>query len=405
MNALVDLRPLRENRTFRRLWLGTTASGFGGQFGQFAVLYYVWQRSHSAAVVGLVGLVSAVPLIALALAGSAFADHIDRRRLALRCTWLQLLLSAAMTAVAFTGLGGVPAMLVLVAASSGCSALAVPARQTFVPALLAGQRLAAGLALNHSSFQLAMLLGPAAAGLLTAAVGLPWCFAFDTLTFTAALIGLTGLPAGLTTGEGTAGVRAVKAGLAYASRTPQVRGALLADLAATFFAMPVALFPVLNAERFGGRPEILGLLTTAIAVGGVTASILSGLATRRPRPGLVMLCCGAVWATALGLAGVTVHLSAVLALLAVAGAADTWAVVSRGTVVQTVTPDAYRGRVSSLEYVAGVAGPQLGNLRAGLVAAATSGGASLAIGGLAALTATGVIALTTPALRRFTIDH
>ena len=405
MNALVDVRPLRENRTFRRLWLGTTASGFGGQFGQFAVLYYVWQRSHSAAVVGLVGLVSAVPLIVLALAGSAFADHVDRRRLALRCTWLQLLASAAMTVVAFTDFGGVPAMLVLVALSSGCSALAAPARQAFVPALLAGRRLAAGLALNHSSFQLAMLLGPAAAGGLTAAAGLPWCFAFDTLTFTAALIGLTGLPAGITTGEGPAGVRAVQAGLAYASRTPQVRGALLADLAATVFVMPVALFPVINAERFGGRPEILGLFTAAVAVGGVTASILSGLATRRRRPGLTLLSCGSVWAVSLGLAGVAVHLYAVLALLAVAGAADTWAVVSRGTVVQTVTPDAYRGRVSSLEYVAGVAGPQLGNLRAGLVAAVTSGGASMALGGLAGLTATGLIALTTPALRRFTLEH
>jgi MFS family permease len=405
MNALVDVRPLRENSTFRRLWLGTTASGFGGQFGQFAVVYYVWQRSHNAAVVGLVGLVSAVPLIVLALAGSAFADHIDRRRLALRCTWLQLLVSAAMTVVAFTGLGGVPEMLVLVALMSGFSALAAPARQTFVPALLAGERLGAGLALNHSSFQLAMLLGPAAAGVLTAAAGLPWCFAFDTLTFTAALIGLTGLPAGLTTGEGRAGVAAIKAGLAYASRTPQVRGALLADLAATAFAMPVALFPVINAQRFGGRPEVLGLFTTALAVGGVTASILSGLATRRRRPGLVLLTCGSIWAASLALAGVTNHLYAVLALLAAAGAADTWAVVSRGTVVQTVTPDAYRGRVSSLEYVAGVAGPELGNLRAGLVAAATSGAASLAIGGLVSLIATGLIALTTPALRRFSIER
>jgi MFS family permease len=405
VNALVDLRPLRENRTFRRLWLGTTASGFGGQFGQFAVVYYVWQRTNSAAMVGLVGLVSAVPLIVLALAGSAFADHIDRRRLALRCTWLQLLVSVAMTAVAFTDFGGVPVMLMLVAVSSGSSALGIPARQTFMPALLAGERLAAGLALNHSSFQLAMLLGPAAAGGLTAAFGLPWCFAFDALTFTAALIGLTGLPAGITNGEGTAGIAAVKAGLTYASRTPQVRGALLADLAATVFAMPVALFPVLNAEHFGGHPEILGLFTTAVAVGGVTASILSGLATRRRRPGTMLLACGSVWAASLGLAGLATHLYAVLTLLAAAGAADTWAVVSRGTVVQTVTPDAYRGRVSSLEYVAGVAGPQLGNLRAGLVAAATSGGASLAIGGLTGLTATALIAATTPALRRFALDH
>jgi len=404
VKALVDLRPLRENRTYRRLWLGSTASGFGSQFGGFATIYYVWQHTRSAAMVGLVGLVSAVPLIVLALAGSAFVDHVDRRRLALTCTWIQLLVSAAMTVVAFTDLGGVPAMLLLVAVSSGSSALGQPARQTFMPALLSGERLAAGLALNHSSFQLAMLLGPAAAGALTAAFGLPWCFAFDTVTFTAALIGLTGLPAGLTGGEGPAGVAAVKAGLRYAVRTPQVRGALLADLAAMLFAMPFALFPVINSEHFGGRPEVLGLFTTGVAVGGVTASILSGLATRRRHPGVVLLVCGSVWAVSLGAAGVVTHLPAVLALLACAGAADTWAVVSRGTVVQTVTPDAYRGRVSSLEFVAGVAGPQLGNLRAGLVAAATSGGAALAIGGLTALGATTLIAVTVPALRRFAIE-
>jgi len=404
VKALVDLRPLRENRTYRRLWLGSTASGFGSQFGGFATIYYVWQHTRSAAMVGLVGLVSAVPLIVLALAGSAFVDHVDRRRLALTCTWIQLLVSAAMTVVAFTDLGGVPAMLLLVAVSSGSSALGQPARQTFMPALLSGERLAAGLALNHSSFQLAMLLGPAAAGALTAAFGLPWCFAFDTVTFTAALIGLTGLPAGLTGGEGPAGVAAVKAGLRYAVRTPQVRGALLADLAAMLFAMPFALFPVINSEHFGGRPEVLGLFTTGVAVGGVTASILSGLATRRRHPGVVLLVCGSVWAVSLGAAGVVTHLPAVLALLACAGAADTWAVVSRGTVVQTVTPDAYRGRVSSLEFVAGVAGPQLGNLRAGLVGAATSGGAALAIGGLTGLAATALIAVTVPALRRFTIE-
>jgi hypothetical protein len=73
--------------------------------------------------------------------------------------------------------------------------------------------------------------------------------------------------------------------------------------------------------------------------------------------------------------------------------------------VQSATPDAYRGRIASLEHIAGSAGPQLGNLRAGLVAAATSGGVALAIGGVAGLAATGLIALTTPALRRFGMDE
>jgi hypothetical protein len=135
----------------------------------------------------------------------------------------------------------------------------------------------------------------------------------------------------------------------------------------------------------------------------VTASAVSGLATRQRRPGTLMLICGAVWAVALGLAGIDAGLPMLLGLIAVAGAADTWAVVARGTVVQSVTPDAYQGRVAALEAITGEAGPQLGNLRAGLVASATSGGAALAIGGLSALAATALIAMSTPALRSFTV--
>jgi hypothetical protein len=103
------------------------------------------------------------------------------------------------------------------------------------------------------------------------------------------------------------------------------------------------------------------------------------------------------------LAGVASALPLVLAALALAGGADVWAVVSRGTVVQTTVPGEYRGRIASLELIVGSAGPQVGNVRAGLVAAISSGGAALAIGGLAAVTATAVIAATTPALRGFTV--
>ncbi|MFI7540319.1 MFS transporter [Actinoplanes sp. NPDC049599] len=405
LDSLVDLRPLRENRTFRRLWLGTTASGLGGQLGGFAVVYYTWEHTHSAAMVGLVGLVRAVPLIVLALAGSAFADHVDRRLLALACAYGQLVISAGMAGVAATDVGGVPLMLVLTGVASGLAALGGPAKRTFIPALLSGERLAAGLALTHLSFQIAMLLGPATAGLITAQWGTTWCFVIDALTFGCALIGIAGLPRGVQGAAGRPGAGAIRDGLRFSVRTPEVRGAFLADLAATLLAMPVALFPMINEERFGGRPEILGLFTTAVAAGGVLASVLSGLATRRRHPGTVLLACGATWAVALGLAGLSGHLLVVLALLAVAGGADTWAVVSRGTVVQSSTPAAYRGRVASLEHIVGSAGPELGNLRAGLVATVTSGGASLAIGGLLGVAATSLLAATTPALRRFTVDE
>ncbi|HEX6920339.1 MAG TPA: MFS transporter, partial [Actinomycetes bacterium] len=131
------------------------------------------------------------------------------------------------------------------------------------------------------------------------------------------------------------------------------------------------------------------------------ASMLSGSVSRSARPGRVLLACGAGWGAALALVGLVSPLPAVLALLAVAGAADTWAVISRGTVVQSSTPDAVRGRVAALEQVVGVAGPQVGGFRAGLVAAASGGSAAILSGGLACLAAVALLAVRLPELRAF----
>lgn len=94
----------------------------------------------------------------------------------------------------------------------------------------------------------------------------------------------------------------------------------------------------------------------------------------------------------------------VLVLLGVAGAADTWAVISRGTIVQLTTPESYRGRVSAMEHVVGAAGPQLGNFRAGLVAAASSGNVAIVTGGVACALSMVVLLARVPALRRFRVS-
>lgn len=297
-------------------------------------------------------------------------------------------------------------MFGLVAVASSLSALGTPARRAFVPRLLPPDRLAAGLALNHLSFQIAVLLGPAIAGVLTAQWGTSVCFAIDAVTFVAALIGLAGLPTtSRAEGAGRAGATAVWEGISFAARTPAVRGAFLVDLAATVLAMPVALFPAINQEKFGGSPEILGLLTSALAVGGVLASALSGLITQRNRPGLVLLTCAAVWGASLAGVGLSSQLPVVLTLLALAGAADTWSVVSRGTIVQSSTPESHRGRVASLEHIVGAAGPHVGGLRAGLVATGASGGIALIIGGLTCLAGLGLITALIPQLQRFTMTR
>jgi hypothetical protein len=164
--------------------------------------------------------------------------------------------------------------------------------------------------------------------------------------------------------------------------------------------MPIALFPVLNAERFGGDPQTLGLFLSAIAVGGIVAGLASGTVTRAHRLGLVMLVAAGVWGVALAGFGMAPSLWSALGCLAIAGAADTISVISRGALVQLATPDAYRGRVSAVEDIVGMAGPYLGNFRAGVVAGATTAGFAAISGGLMCVLGIAAVALTTPALRR-----
>jgi predicted MFS family arabinose efflux permease len=165
--------------------------------------------------------------------------------------------------------------------------------------------------------------------------------------------------------------------------------------------MPISIFPLVNEEHFAGDPRTLGLFLSAIAVGGVTASVFSGAFTRLPRPGRVMLAGSLAWGVALTGFGLAPDPWLGLACLVLAGAADTVSVVSRGALVQLNTPDALLGRVAAAEQIVGQAGPDMGNLRGGLVASATSGGFALVSGGLLCVAAVALVGVGTPGLRRF----
>ena len=181
-------------------------------------------------------------------------------------------------------------------------------------------------------------------------------------------------------------------------RNKVLAGAFLVDLNATVFALPVALFPAINAERFGGNPRTLGLFTAAIGIGGMASAALSGPVRHVSRQGRAMLCAVAIWGAAFA---VVSSLWLTLGLLAVADAADTFTVVFRGTIVQTVTPDALRGRVTAAGHVVGAGGGQIGNLEAGALGSITSPTVSALSGGLVMLAGVVVIGLALPAFARY----
>ncbi|PWW59519.1 MFS transporter [Actinokineospora spheciospongiae] len=396
---MVDLRPLRTSKSFRGLWIGRTFAGLGSQLTLVAVLYQVWQATGSALWTGAVGLAQAVPLIALGMFAGALVDRVDRRKFHLVTLTGQAVCSVLLAVQAFLDVP-VVVVLVLVAVQSCFVAGGGPAARTFAPRLLPADQLAAGLALQRISFQGAMLLGPALGGLLLGWVGVGGCYLVDVATFGAAFLGAFGLPAMPPGGEpARPGVRGVLDGLRFLAGHATVRGALLTDLAATVLSMPISLFPLLNAERFGDDPRTLGLFLSAIAVGGVVASVFSGTFTRLPRQGVVMLAGSTTWGLAMVLFGFAADPWPALGALVLAGAADTVSVVSRGAIVQLNTPDELLGRVAAAEMVVGQAGPDVGNLRAGLVAHATTGTAALVSGGVLCVAVVAAVGAFTPGLR------
>ncbi len=302
-------------------------------------------------------------------------------------------------------------LFALVTLASAISAVNGPTRRTFIRSLLPPDKLTAGLALDRLSFQVVLIAGPALAGLIVAApgLGLRGCYLIDTASFAGSLYGVARLPrATAAAGAGAAGagaarpgVRAVAAGVRYIGHSPVLAGAFAADLNATVFGLPVALFPAINAERFGGDPRTLGLFTTAIGVGGLVTAALSGPVGHVVRPGRAMLAAVAVWGAAFAGFALARSLGLTLLMLAAAGGADTFTVVLRGTIVQQVTPEEFRGRVTAADYVVGVSGGQLGSLEAGALGSLTSPVISALSGGLATVAGAAVIGLAIPAFARY----
>ncbi|MCX4539192.1 MFS transporter [Streptomyces sp. NBC_01565] len=398
----LDTRPLRSSPAFRDLWIGTSVSQLGGQIANVAVLAQVWDLTGSPVGTGAIGLATGLPMVLFGLLGGTVADTVDRRAVVRAATAGQVLAAAGLCAQALADNRNVLLLLALVAMGTACGALGAPARRTFPVRLLPGDQVAAGLALTNLSFQAAMLAGPAVAGLIIARWDFPAAYATQAVAMAVSMLAVIRLPAMRPEGADAAGGRRrPERGGWRVLRRPTLWGSMATDLSATLLAMPIALFPLVNEIRFGGKPQTLGLLLSAVAVGGITAGLLSGTVTRWRRAGLVQLSAAGVWGLALACFGLAGPLWLALGCLAVAGAADTVSVVTRSALVQLETPDAYRGRVSSVEHVIGVAGPELGNFRGGLLASAASAPFSLVFGGLSAILAIAAVAATNAPLRAY----
>ena len=399
--ALIDISPLRESTPYRALWLGQLVSLMGSNMRMVAVAWQVFELTGSTVAVGLVGLAEVVPLIVFSIIGGALVDTRDRKRLIAGAEIGLMMTSVALAAIAFSARPSVLLIYLVTAIASAFNAVDRPARSSLVPHLVPEGKISAAMALRQVLFQTTTIVGPAVGGILIAEIGLGWVYVLDALTFVAALYALKWVPTiavGVT--EPTTRMQTILEGLRFAARTPVLMSIFVIDLIAMIFGMPRAVFPALSETTFNMGPQGVGLLYAAPAVGALIGALTTGWVGNVQRQGLAVLLSVAAWGTAITLAGlVTFSVLLTVTLLAIAGAADVFSAVFRGTILLERTPPALLGRVNAMNIMVVTGGPRLGDVEAGLVAGLVGPAPSIVVGGLACLLGTGAVAAWFPSLR------
>jgi MFS family permease len=371
-----------------------------------AINWHVYVLTKSPLALGLVGLFRGVPIIVCSLAGGVVADAVDRRKL-LVVTQVVMLTSAALLA-AFTiaGLDSVWPIYVLSGLASAANAFDIPARQSLMPALVPTEVFPNAVSLGLIVFNVATIAGPAIAGFMLAETGPALIYGVNALSFLAVIAALIAMrTSGDPERNGDRGsalsFAALKEGFRFVSKTPIIVQTMTLDFAATFFASATLLLPIFAQERLHVDARGYGFLAAAPAFGSViTALVLARLGSLRKQGRLVVVSV-AIFGLATAAFGVSTVFWFSLLMLAVTGAADTVSTVLRQTIRQLVTPNHLRGRMTSINMMFFMGGPQLGELEAGLLAAAIGAPLSVVTGGFGSLICAVIAAVKSKSLMEF----
>jgi MFS family permease len=378
---LIDLSPLRRHRDFRLLYIGQSLSFIGSMLTIVAVPFQIFELTHSALWVGLLGTVQLVPLLVAGLFGGALADAVDRRRMLVISELVMAVASLGMLVNATLPHPSAVALFALSAVMSGVNGFHRPALDALTPRLVTRDDLPAVAALGSLRFNVGAIGGPACAGLLIARFGLSPVYLIDALSFAvsvACLAQLRALP--VPEREASSSLARIAEGLRYARARPELIGTYVVDIVAMTFAMPMALFPGM-AQRWGGA-SAAGWLYSGMAIGSLGMTLFSGWTSRVRRQGAAVVWAAALWGVAVVGLGFAHSLPLAVGCLALAGAADMVSGLFRMTIWNQTIPDTLRGRLAGVEMISYMTGPLLGNARAGFVATVSSDAVSIISGGV-----------------------
>ena len=378
------------------------AAVFAMQIQAVVVAWQVYAITRDPMSLAYVGLAQFLPMVVLLLPAGDLVDRFPRKRI-LQLSWaVQALCSAMLLALSLAASERVGAFYAVLALFGCARAFTGPALQSLLPNIVPRSQLAQAIALNSSIMKIAVIGGPLLGGILYALGGGGLAYAVCLGCFATALVLL--LPVPIRFAEASQALEATAwrrftAGIGYIRRQPIILGAISLDLFAVLLGGVVALLPIYAQEVLHVGPEGLGALRSAIAVGALLMGIYLGVRGIKRHAGMVMFVAVAIFGVAnLVFAFSTLFWLSLLAML-VAGAADMISVYVRMTVIQLATPDAMRGRVNAVNMLFIGSSNELGEFRAGSMAAWLGAVPAAVVGGLGTLAVVGAWMRLFPTLR------
>jgi MFS family permease len=387
-------KSLRKHRNYRLFFMGQVVSLAGTWMQNIALAWFVVELTHSPLAIGGLAFCRFFPFMVFGLYAGVIADRFDNRRLVMATQAAQMVVSVALTALAFSGWESVPAVYALALLGGTALVLDAPGRQSLTFQMVGRDELPNAIALNTGLFNGSRIIGPAIAGVIIAAGGTGICFAVNSITFLAVLGALAVMRDDeLFKVERAARQRtgvAIREGIAFAWNHPEIRLVLIVlGIASTVGFNFHVILPVLTSDTLSAGPEVFGLVSAFFGAGALLGALIQ--AARGVASWKALLIGATGFSGGLvALAPVTSVAVACVVLFAVGVCFTLW-VSNTSALLQLRAPDRLRGRVMSLFMFAFAGLAPIGGLFAGWLmhvggtqlALSLGGGLSLAVVGYA----------------------
>jgi MFS family permease len=358
------------SRNYRLYFAGQLVSLAGTWMQQIAMIWLAYRLTNSAAVLGMVGFASQIPILLFGPFAGVLTDRFDRRRILLTTQFLSLLQAVLLAWLTWVGRISPEWLIGLALIHGSINALDLPARQAFSVQLVDRREdLPNAIALNSLLMNSARFVGPALAGFAVATIGEAWCFAINAVSYLAVIVALLAIDARANVPHDKPAWRAIREGVAYVLDHADIRPRLLMVAAVSFLVTPYAvLMPLFASEIFGGDARTYGLLIACAGAGSLLAGLY--LASRKDTERLPRRVAVAVIVSGAGLTAFAVNHTLALAfpIVMVLGFSVITVIAGSNTLIQVQVEDEYRGRVMAIFSMAFLGIAPLGSFSVGHLA-------------------------------------